>query len=85
MDLFKNPKTLRILEAVIGSFVGMIVALAWNWFIDSILIPLREKFSFLWILGYLIYAIIITFVAVFVIIGYVHFIEKIDNEKESKN
>ncbi len=82
MDKLRNPKTLRILEAVIGSFVGMIVALAWNSFIDSILTPLRQKFAFLGILGYLVYAIVISFVAVLVVISYVHFIEKLEDENK---
>jgi len=82
MKKLRNPKTFRILEAVIASFVGMIVALAWNSFIDSILIPLRQKFAFLGILGYLVYAIVITFVAVLVVISYVHFIEKLEDENK---
>ncbi len=85
MQALKNPKTLRILEAVVGSFVWMIVALAWNSFMDSILVPLREKFAFLGIIGYLIYAIVITIVAVLIVASYVHFIEKLEDEKDKNS
>jgi len=78
----KNPKVERLLEVVVWSFVWMIVALAWNGFIDSVLVPLREKFAFLWIIWYLIYAVIVTALAVFIIITYVHIIEKINEENK---
>jgi len=81
----KNPKTQRILEAVVGSFVGMIVALAWNSFIDSILVPLRAKFAFLGIIWYLIYALVITFIAIFIVTSYVHIMEKVSDEETEGN
>jgi len=78
---FKDPKVLHILETVLWSFIWMIVALAWNWFIDSILVPLMNKFAFLWIIWYLIYAVVITILAVFVITSYVHLIWKIEKKE----
>ena len=78
----KNPKVERLLEVVVGSFVWMIVALAWNSFFDSILIPLRNKVAFLWILGYLIYALIVTWLSLMIITSYVHIVEKINDEKK---
>ena len=82
---FKNPRVLNILDAVVGSFVGMIVALSWNSFMDSILSVIKQKIAFLGIIGYLLYAIIITVVAVFLVISYVNFIEKISNEENKDN
>ena len=79
---FKDPKVLHILETVVWSFIGMIVALAWNGFIDSVLTPLMAKFAFLWIIWYLLYAVIITILAVFIITTYVHFVWKINKEKK---
>ena len=78
----KNPKVERLLEVVVGSFVWMIVALAWNGFFDSILTPLRNKIAILWIIWYLIYALIITFFALLIIGWYVHIIEKLNDEKK---
>ncbi len=80
---WKDPKVLHILEAVLWSFIWMIVALAWNWFIDSILIPLMNKIAFLWIIWYLVYAIVITILSVFIVTSYVHFVWKIKKENKS--
>jgi len=78
----KNPKVERLIEVVIWSFVWMIVALAWNGFIDSILVPLRNKFAFLGIIWYLIYALLITWLALLIIVSYVHIVDKINDEKD---
>lgn len=81
MFSLKNPRVERLFETVIWSFVWMIVALAWNSFIDSILIPLRNKFSFLGVIGYFLYALMMTWFAITIISFYVHFIGKINDEK----
>ena len=78
----KNPRIERLIEVVVGSFVWMIVALAWNSFFDSILIPLRNKFAFLWIIWYFIYALLVSGIALVIITWYVHIVEKINDEKK---
>ena len=81
----KSSRVLNILDAVVGAFVGMIVALSWNSFMDSILSIIKQKIAFLGIIGYLLYAIIITVIAVLLVISYVNFIEKISNEENKDN
>jgi len=73
-----------MLEVIMWSFIWMVVALAWNWFINSILRPLMLKIEFLWIIWYLIYAIIVTVLSIFLVITYVNFIGKINKEEEKK-
>ncbi len=78
----KDPKVLHILETILWSFIWMVVALAWNGFINSILTSLMDKMAFLWIIWYLIYAVVITILAVFAVTSYVHFIWKVKKEKD---
>lgn len=82
---FKNSRVLNLLDAVVAAFVGMIVALSWNSFIESILSVIKQKIAFLGIMGYLVYAVITTIIAISIIIGYVNFIEKISNEENKDN
>jgi len=81
----KSSRVLNILDAVVGAFVGMIVALSWDSLINSILSIVRQKIVFLGIIGYLLYAVIVTTAAVILVISYVNFIEKISNEENKDN
>jgi hypothetical protein len=75
----RNPKVFRFIETVIGSFLGMIIALAWSDFFNAILKPLQSKFVFLGVVGYLFYALLITFLTIFFIIIFVNFLTEDDN------
>ncbi len=82
MDKFKNPRTLKMMDVVLASFIWMVLALAWNNFIDSIISILRKKFIFLWLLWYLTYIIITAFVSILVIIAYTNFTEQLEDVKD---
>lgn len=80
----KDPKVLHILESTIGSFIWMIIALAWTDFFNSILQPIQKKFTFLWILWYLFYAVIVTILGIFLVIGFINITNK-NNKDENEN
>lgn len=81
--MIKDKRTMEIVTEVMKLFVGMVIALAWDWAIRTIISIIKESFPFAWILLSFLYAIFITVVALFIV---VFILKKIDNtEKESEN
>ena len=78
----KNKKSLDILQAWMWSFIWFLLAMAWTGFFNSILNSLEQKILILWIIWKLIYAIIVTVIAIFFINVYIHTLEKIDANKD---
>ncbi|UFX82898.1 DUF5654 family protein [Candidatus Absconditicoccus praedator] len=81
--MIKDKRTMEIVTEVMKLFVGMVIALAWDGAIRTIISIIKESFPFAGILLSFLYAIFITVVALFIV---VFILKKIDNtEKESEN
>ncbi len=66
--MIKDKKTLKIVSEVMIIFVWMIVALAWDSAINTIIETIRESFPFAWIMASIMYAVLVTVIAIFIIV-----------------